>query len=101
MGREVFVETGAAFGDALLDILVQSRDDGTDVLFTCGLVVSIEVCPDRRACLDVTKLQFHSHAGHLRGPRNFFEVIDTAVQEKISMDVASQRIDAAIMAGCT
>src|SRR5690242_8682615 len=101
MGREVFVETGAGFGYALLDIFVQSRDDGTDVLFTGGLVVGIEMCPDRRARLDVAKLQFHGDAGDLRAPRDFLEVIETPVQEKISMDVAAQRIDAAIMAGCT
>ena len=80
MGLKVLVQTGAAFGNALLDVFVQSRNDSADVFSACGLVMCVEVGPDRCARLDVAQLQFHGDTGDLRTSRDFLEVVEPPVQ---------------------
>ena len=99
-GPQSIGQASAAFGNALLDVFVQSRNDSADVFSACGLVMRVELGPDRCASLDVAQLQFHGDTGYHRTPRNFLESRRAARAMKIPVDIASQSVDSAILAGC-
>ena len=99
MRGEVFFQAGQHFRDALLDVFVQGRDDRIDGFVAHGFVACIEVRPYNGVGLDVAQFQFHGDAGEERGSGNFLEIVQTAMQEIISVDVASQHVHSAKMAG--
>jgi len=101
MLREVLIEAGAKFRYGLLNVFVEGRDNPAYLFSGDGFIVRIKVRPNRGASLDVAQLQFHGEASNDVGfgCGNFLEVIETPVQEKISVNIAAQHIDAAIMAG--
>ena len=80
MGGKVLVQAGAAFGNALLDVFVEGRNDSADVFSACGFVMRVELGPDRCASLDVAQLLFHGDTGYHRTSRNFLEVVEPPVQ---------------------
>jgi hypothetical protein len=96
--REVLIEAGAEFCYGLLDVFVEGGHNRANLFFGDGLVVRVEVRPDRDACLDVAQLHFHGDAANESGSRDFLEVIEPAGQKKLSANIAAKHIDAAKMA---
>lgn len=99
MGREVLIEARAELGDALLDTLIESCDYRAGVFPGRCLIVSVKVGPDCGARLDVAQLQFHGDAGDDGSSGNFLKVVEPAVKQIVSTDIAAQRVNATIMAG--
>jgi len=101
MLREVLIEAGAEFRYGLLNVFVEGRDNPAYLFSSDGFIVRVKVRPKRGARLDVAQLEFHGEASNDVGfgCGDFLEVIEAPVQEKVSVNVAAQHIDAAIMAG--
>src|ERR1700756_5760421 len=99
MLHKILVEAGPEFSYALLNILVEGRNNRANFFSVRRLVMRIKVRPHRGARLDVAKLEFHGDAGHERASGDLLEIIETPVQKKVSADIASQSINSLIMAG--
>src|SRR6266849_4244233 len=87
--REVLIQAGHHFFDALLHIFVQGRNDGGHIFPAYRLVMVVVVRPYGRAGLEVAHLQFETHFCRNGAAGKLLEIVEPSTNEIVSRRIAA------------